>query len=62
MELNNKVINICILSSKEIKEFCTSFYNQDKSDYFESILEYTPHITLSIKALSTNDGTRYYKK
>lgn len=53
--MNNLAINICILPSKEVNDYCKEIYNQDLSDYSDETLEYIPHITLSMKALSESD-------
>lgn len=48
-------INICILPSQELKDFCCKIYDNDKSLYSSENLVYIPHITLCQKAFRVSD-------
>ncbi len=48
--MNNLAANICILPSQEVVDYCKKVYEQDMNDYSDEILEYIPHITLSMKS------------
>ncbi len=50
--MKNLAINICILPSEEVSNFCHDIYNEDTSNYSSEELPFIPHITLYQKALS----------
>lgn len=59
---NSLAVNICILPSREIKDFCNDIYNTDNSEYSSENLEYIPHITLYQKAIKESDIKKLIEK